>query len=192
MSHYDYISEVNKTAERLKAGETILYPTDTIWGIGCDATNDAAVDKVFNIKNRPTNKSCIVLFPTLKEALKYTAYPPDILYDLIVEYKSTPTTFIISHAIGLAEGAIAQDQTMAFRIPQHRFCIQLLKKFGKPILSTSANLSSMPSPSFFHEISDEIKERVDYIVDPEIPDESTRLPSRIIKIHPDNSIDIIR
>lgn len=189
---FDYITEVNNSIAVLEKGGVLLYPTDTIWGIGCDATNEKAIDTIFSIKNRPENKSCIILFPTLKEALKYTAFPPECIYDLMEEYKQIPTTFIINNSIGLAKGAVHENQSMAFRIPQHRFCIQLLKKFGKPIVSTSANLSGKPSPSFFEEIDDEIKSKVDYIVNPEMPDTSTHAPSKIIRIYPDNRYEVIR
>jgi len=192
MSAYDYISEVGRTHDILTQGGSILYPTDTIWGLGCDATDDEAIDKIFAIKQRPTNKSCIILFPTLKEALKYTANPPDVIYNAVEEYKDYPTTFIIDNAIGLGHGAVNADGSMAFRIPQHRFCIQLLKKFGKPILSTSANISGEPAPQSFSDIDDKIKNSVDYIVDRDMPDNSTHLPSRIIRLFSDNTTRVLR
>jgi L-threonylcarbamoyladenylate synthase len=149
--------DVNKAFEVLKNGGLILYPTDTIWGIGCDATNLEAVEKVFKLKGRSEQKSLIVLLDSANKLQSYVNEIPEVAYDLI-EYAENPMTIIYSNAKNLAKNAIAIDGSIGIRIVKHTFCEQLLQRFRKPIISTSANLSGQPSPACFNEISEEIKQ----------------------------------
>jgi len=147
----------------LRKGEIILYPTDTIWGIGCDATNADAVNKIFELKHRPPTKSMIVLIADQRDINRYTiGTDPHILEYL--ERSVRPTTVIYEGAIGLAENLVAEDGSIAIRIVQEDFCRHLIKRFKKPIVSTSANISGQEAPKTFSGISDEIKNGVDYMV----------------------------
>jgi L-threonylcarbamoyladenylate synthase len=147
----------------LRKGEIILYPTDTIWGIGCDATNAAAVDKIFQLKQRSPAKSMIVLLADQRDINRYTVgTDPHILEYL--EHTSRPTTIIYEGAIGLAENLVAEDGSIAIRIVQEDFCRHLIKRFKKPIVSTSANTSGQEAPKNFTGISEEIKNGVNYVV----------------------------
>lgn len=155
--------EIRKTLGILKNGGVILYPTDTIWGLGCDATNPEAVKRIYDIKKRADNKSMLVL---LDDAGKIASYAdvPDIALDLI-EVADKPTTIIYPGAKRLAPNLIAEDGTIGIRITREEFTRSLIFRYNKPIVSTSANISGEPSPHFFGEISEEIKNAVDYIVD---------------------------
>ena len=135
--------EVNKAFEVLKNGGLILYPTDTIWGIGCDATNAEAVDKVYKLKGRAEDKSLIVLLDNDNKLQSYIKEVPELAYDLI-EYAENPLTIIYSGAKNLAPNAIAKDGSIGIRIVKHDFCQQLLQRFRKPLISTSANTSGNP------------------------------------------------
>ncbi len=183
--------DVNKAFEVLKNGGLILYPTDTIWGIGCDATNLEAVEKVFKLKGRSEQKSLIVLLDSANKLQSYVNEIPEVAYDLI-EYAENPMTIIYSNAKNLAKNAIAIDGSIGIRIVKHTFCEQLLQRFRKPIISTSANLSGQPSPSCFNEISEEIKEGVDYVVNLEQDDTSIKKASIIMKLEPGGLFSFIR
>jgi L-threonylcarbamoyladenylate synthase len=183
--------EVNKAFEVLKNGGLILYPTDTIWGIGCDATNEEAVEKVFKLKGRSEEKSLIVLLDCDHKLQSYINEVPEVAYDLI-EYAENPLTIIYSGAKNLAKNAIAKDGSIGIRIVKHKFCEQLLQRFRKPIISTSANLSGQPSPSNFSDIGEEIKEGVDYVVNWEQDDTSIRKASTIMKLEPGGLFSFIR
>lgn len=183
--------EVNKALEILKNGGLILYPTDTIWGIGCDATNAEAVDKVFKLKGRSEEKSLIVLLDNENKLQSYVREVPEIAYDLI-EYAENPLTIIYSGAKNLAENAIAKDGSIGIRIVKHAFCEQLLQRFKKPIISTSANVSGEASPANFSEISDTIKQGVDYVVNLEQEDLSKKKASTIMKVESGGLFSFIR
>ncbi|MEO8794737.1 MAG: L-threonylcarbamoyladenylate synthase [Daejeonella sp.] len=183
--------EVEKALKVLKEGGIILYPTDTIWGIGCDATNEEAVAKIFKIKGREESKSMIVLLDTDNKLASYVNNIPEMAYDLI-EYAENPLTIIYSGAKNLAKNAIAADGTIAIRIAKNDFCQQLIQRFRKPIISTSANISGQPSPATFDEIADEIKESVNYIVDWEQEKTAPKKPSTIMKLEPDGRFQFIR
>ena len=185
------VEEIRKTVEILKSGGVILYPTDTIWGIGCDATNREAVERVYRIKGREDSKSMLVLMenPALLE--RYVNDVPDIAWDL-VEISSTPLTVIYPNAKNLAPNLISQDGSIGIRFTKEKFTTSLLQKFRKPIVSTSANISSEKTPAAFYEISELIKEKVDYIVQYRRDDTRSVPPSEIIKLWPDGRIDIIR
>ena len=182
--------EIRKTLGILKNGGVILYPTDTIWGLGCDATNPEAVKRIYDIKKRADNKSMLVL---LDDAGKIASYAdvPDIALDLI-EVADKPTTIIYPGAKRLAPNLIAEDGTIGIRITREEFTRSLIFRYNKPIVSTSANLSGEPSPHFFGEISEEIKNAVDYIVDYRRNDHKPAAPSSIIKLGMGGEIQIIR
>jgi L-threonylcarbamoyladenylate synthase len=183
--------EVNKALAILQAGGLILYPTDTIWGIGCDATNTEAVEKIFKLKGRDAGKSLIVLLDSGNKLQSYVQEVPDIAYDLI-EYAENPLTIIYSGAKNLAGNVIHKDGSIGIRIVKHPFCEALIQRFRKPIVSTSANLSGEPAPSNFGDISDAIKSGVDHIVDVDQSDLSQKKPSTIMKIEPDGRFAFIR
>ena len=183
--------EVNKAFEVLKEGGLILYPTDTIWGIGCDATNAKAVDKVFKLKGRSGEKSLIILLDSDSKLQSYINEVPEIAYDLI-EFAENPLTIVYSGAKNLAPNAIAGDGTIGVRIVKHEFCTQLLQRFRKPIISTSANLSGESSPASFFDISAVIKEGVDYVVDWDQHVVSNVKPSTIMKLEPGGKFSFIR
>ncbi|WAC40442.1 L-threonylcarbamoyladenylate synthase [Pedobacter sp. SL55] len=183
--------EINKTLEILKNGGVILYPTDTVWGLGCDATNAEAVAKVNEIKGRSADKSLIVLLDTDNKLQSYVNDVSEVAYDLI-EYAEKPLTVIFSNAKNLAANVINADGSVGIRIPKHDFCQQLVQRFRKPIVSTSANISGEPTPKFFDEISDEVKDAVDYIVELEQEDKTPKQPSTIVKLGTGGQFEFIR
>lgn len=184
-------SEIEKALEVLKAGGIILYPTDTIWGIGCDATNPDAVEKIFKLKGRDAKKSLIILLDTENKLEGYVHDVPPIAYDLI-EYAENPLTIIYSGAKNLAANVIHEDGSIGIRIVKHQFCQALIQRFRKPIVSTSANISGQPTPSNFSEISDKISGGVDYVVNLEQDDSTPKKPSTIMKLAPDGQFTFIR
>lgn len=147
----------------LKANKTILYPTDTVWGLGCDATDEDAVKKIYQLKNREESKSLIILVDSIEMLQNHVGNIPEKALE-ILKTSVKPTTIIYNKPKGLAPNTIASDNTIAIRIPQDEFCIQLIKEFGKPIVSTSANVSGEPTPKSFSEISQAILKSVDYVV----------------------------
>ncbi|TDG36807.1 threonylcarbamoyl-AMP synthase [Pedobacter changchengzhani] len=183
--------EINKALEILKSGGVILYPTDTIWGLGCDATNAEAVDKLLKIKNRPADKSLIILLDTDSKLQSYFNEIPEIAYDLM-EYAENPLTIILSGAKNLATNVMNTDGSVGVRIVKHDFCTQLLQRFRKPIVSTSANLSGQSSPKLFDDLSEEVKENVDYVVDFEQESRTVKTPSTIMKLSPGGQFEFIR
>lgn len=183
--------DLNKAYETLKKGGIILYPTDTIWGIGCDATNEKAVEGIFEIKKRADHKSMLVLLNNINFIHSYIHEVPEIALD-IVEIAEKPTTIIYPGAKNLAKNLIAEDGSIGIRITKEKFTNKLLDKFRKPIVSTSANISDEKSPINFKDISDHIKNSVDYIVKYKQDDTFKSKPSAIIKIGLSNEIEIIR
>jgi L-threonylcarbamoyladenylate synthase len=183
--------EIDKAIQILKDGGVILYPTDTVWGIGCDATNEAAVAKVNEIKGRTADKSLIILLDADHKIQSYVTEIPEVAYELI-EYAENPMTIVFSGAKNLAKGVINTDGSVGIRIVKHDFCAQLLHRFRKPIVSTSANLSGQPSPKFFDDIDEEVKAAVDYIVDLHQEDRTVKKPSTIIKLGPSGQFEFIR
>lgn len=175
----------------LKEGGLILYPTDTIWGIGCDATNEKAVAKVFALKQREDSKALVMLAADLDMVARYVQEIPQMAIQL-VEVNDAPMTIIYPGATGLAPNAIAEDGSVGIRIPLEGSCIDLVKRFGRLLVSTSANISGEPSPKNFDEIPQCIKDGVDYIVNPELALESSGKASQIIKVGLDSEIKIIR
>ena len=183
--------EIQQCVELLQAGKTILYPTDTVWGIGCDATNAAAIQRIYDIKQRQESKSMLILLDKEDKLPLYVQHIPLITWDL-VSFTDRPTTFIYPTAQNLPDIMIGPQGSIAIRLVKSGFCQKLLKAFGKPIVSTSANISGTPAPSTFADISPIIIDRIDHIV-PKCFDESTSVrPSRIIKLMDDYNFTIIR
>lgn len=183
--------EIEKALQVLKEGGVILYPTDTIWGIGCDACNAKAVDKIFKLKGRDESKSMIILLDSENKLPSYVREVPEIAYDLI-EFAENPLTIIYSGAKNLAPNTIGQDGTVAIRITRDDFSKHLIQRFRKPIVSTSANLSNEPSPRNFQEISAAILDGVDLVVDWKQDDMTQKKPSTIMKLEPDGRFVFIR
>lgn len=191
MSSDNHQDKINKAIEVLRNGGTILYPTDTIWGIGCDAKNEAAVEKIFKLKQREESKSLIVLVDNANRIERHVKEVPDAAWD-IIDYANKPTTLILDDAHHLAKNAIAEDGSIGMRVCAQPLIQNLIRRFGRPIVSTSANVSGEKSPSHFMEISATIKSGVDYILD--IPElyESKSAASSIIKIGRNSDVSIIR
>ena len=183
--------EIDKAIEVLKKGGTILYPTDTIWGIGCDATNSKAVQKVLKIKNRLKNFSFIILVEKDRRISDYVEQIPEITWDLLSGF-DMPVTVIYPKAKNLAKNVMAKDGSIAIRVVKYEFCQRLIAKFGKPIVSTSANISGEHPPVMFKDISDELKKEVDYVVQIHRDKLSKVKASTIIKIKLNGEFDIIR
>jgi L-threonylcarbamoyladenylate synthase len=187
----NFNNDIDHCLKVLHDGGLILYPTDTIWGIGCDATNIAAVEKIYQLKSRPESKSMIVLLADERDILTYVAQPDLRIFDYIKGIQK-PTTVIYEGAAGLAKNLVATDATIAIRIVKDDFCRQLLNRFRKPIVSTSANLSGYPPPGSFADIDVEIKNGVDYIVQHRQQEITPAVPSAVIKWNNDGSLTIIR
>jgi len=196
------ITEIQKALEVLRKGGIILYPTDTVWGIGCDATDPAAVAKVYEIKKRADSKSLVLLASDMDMICRYVKEVPEMAVQL-VEVKDKPMTIIYPGAVAggpedkaskgcLAYNTVAEDGTVGIRIPMMDFCRQLVARLGRPVVSTSANISGEPTPKKFSEISQEIREAVDHIVEPGLERGATGRSSSIIKVGLDYSIEIIR
>ena len=178
------------TISHLKKGGIILYPTDTVWGIGCDATNAAAVQKIYALKQRSDSNALICLVNNYSMLERYVDNVPKIAYT-ILDLAVTPTTVIYDNPAGVAENLIAKDNTLAIRVVKHTFCEKLIRYLGKPIVSTSANISGEPTPKSFKEISDAILKGVDYVVN--LPNEKNHSkPSSIIKLSNAGVVKVIR
>jgi L-threonylcarbamoyladenylate synthase len=175
----------------LESGGLILYPTDTIWGIGCDATNEEAVEKIFALKKRIETKALIVLIADERSLLQYVASPHIEVFDYI-QGVSKPTTIIYENAIGLASNLLAEDGSVGIRICADEFCKHLIKRFRKPIVSTSANVSGFPPPKVFSDIDIAVKEGVDYMVHYRQDDTIPVEPSAVVKCNKDGSFTILR
>jgi len=183
--------EIIKTTQYLKKGSIILYPTDTIWGLGCDATNVSAINKIFGIKRRRTSKSLLILLDQAEKLPLYLDHIPEIAWDLI-EQATRPTTFIYKDVKNLPKNLIAQDGTIAIRIVRNEFCKRVISLLGKPIVSTSANMSGRPTPISFSQISDDVKNQVDYIVDASVSQVEDVKPSTLIRFIDDYNFEVIR
>ena len=199
MKAEEILAEALKT---LRAGGTILYPTDTVWGLGCDATNPEAVARIFEIKQRADSKSLVLLACDLDMVARYVKEIPSIAVDL-VEVNDAPMTLIYPGAISGGEGApgdrwhlahntVAEDGSVGIRIPLMDWCKQLVFKLGRPIVSTSANISGEPTPQRFSDIDPAIREAVDFVVPPSVDTQSTGKASQILKVGLKGEIEIIR
>ncbi|RDY60981.1 L-threonylcarbamoyladenylate synthase [Flagellimonas nanhaiensis] len=184
------IEEINNCIEVLKEGKLILYPTDTVWGIGCDATNPEAIKKVYQLKQREDSKALICLVAHQAMLERHVKEVPDVAYD-IMDLATKPTTIVYDDPVGIAPNLVAQDNTLAIRVASDKFCQYLINKFGKPIVSTSANISGLPTPKQFSDIHPEILKGVDYVVN--LPDENKNpSPSSIIKLSSGGQVKVIR
>jgi L-threonylcarbamoyladenylate synthase len=183
--------DIKQALQTLKNGGVILYPTDTIWGIGCDATNVEAVKRIYTIKQRLDSKSMLVLLDNPSYLSFYINEVPEIAYELI-EVADKPLTIIYPGAKNLASNLIASDGSIGIRIPNDDFCKPLISRLRKPIVSTSANISGQPSPAIFSDISQEIIDAVDYVVTWRQNDYTKSQPSSIIKLGTKGEIEIIR
>ena len=185
----DFLPDIDRCLEVLQAGGVILYPTDTVWGLGCDATNAVAVEKIFAIKQRPEAKSLIVLLADERDVLQYVAAPDLQVFDYL-DTVTKPTTVIYDGIIGLAENILAGDGSAGIRIVKEPFCKHLIKRFRKPIVSTSANISGDLTPANFAAIPASITSAVDYIVQYRQSATGTAQPSAIIKWNNGNVVVI--
>lgn len=182
---------IQETINVLKNGGTVLYPTDTVWGIGCDATNTEAVKKIFSIKQRSREKNLVVLVANDGMLNKYVSEVPEIAWDLIDE-SIDPLTIVYSKAKNLPNEVIASDGSIGIRMVKNGFVHQLITNFNKPIISTSANISGQPTPTTFQQIDSLIHNQVDYVVDVKLADQSRSKPSSILKVENNGEIKILR
>lgn len=184
-------SDIKACLKVLEDGGIILYPTDTIWGIGCDATNAAAVQKIYSLKQRPDNKSMIVLMAQERDILQYVSAPDMEVFNFLDKVQK-PTTVIYEGAIGLAENLCGEDGSVGIRIVKDEFCKHLVKRFGKPIVSTSANISGQPSPAHFAAVDNAIRKGVDYVVQYRQDDDRPNTPSSVVKWNKDGTVTVLR
>lgn len=182
--------EVRKCIDVIKKGGIILYPTDTIWGIGCDATNADAVDKIYQLKKREESKAMICLVSNFKMLEHYVEEVPEMAYD-ILKYAKKPTTIIYDKPIRVAENLISDDDSLGIRVVRDTFCSDLIKRMKRPLVSTSANLSGQPTPQYFDQITPQILKGVDYVVNLHRSKKSPK-PSAIIKLSNDGQVKVIR
>jgi L-threonylcarbamoyladenylate synthase len=187
----NFSEDVEECLHVLKAGGVILYPTDTVWGLGCDATNAEAVQKIYTIKQRPESKALIVLLSEERDIIRYVAQPDLRVFDYL-QQTSRPTTVIYHGAIGMAENLIAADGSIGIRLVQDEFCRHLIKRFRKPLVSTSANVSGQPAPAVFSEIAEEIISKTDYVVRYRREDLTIRQPSAVILWNNDGTVKVLR
>lgn len=183
--------QVAQAVAMLRAGGVILYPTDTVWGLGCDATNPEAVDKVNRLKRSQGKEGMIVLVASADQAVRYTDRVPSVAWDLI-EMSDKPLTLILPGGGGVAESLLGPDGTLALRVPRHDFCEALLRAFRKPVVSTSANISGEPAPARFGDISPEVLGIADFAVGPQFERGATGRPSSIIALGQGGEVSIIR
>lgn len=175
-----FSNEIEKSLTVLRSGGVLLYPTDTVWGLGCDATDENAVRKIYSIKQRDDGKSLIILLADERDLLRYVAAPDLAVFDFL-EAQTRPTTIIFENAVNLPDNLVAADGSIAIRLVRDEFCRHLLKRLRKPLVSTSANVSGQPSPAFFDEISPAVKEAVDYVANWRQDDKTPSQPSQIIR-----------
>jgi L-threonylcarbamoyladenylate synthase len=183
--------EVAKALKVVQEGGIILYPTDTIWGIGCDASNTEAIKKIYKLKQRDETKSMIILLDTENKLESYISEMNPIAYDLI-EYAENPLTLVMPGAKNISPALIASDGSVGIRITKHPFCQQLIQRMRKPLVSTSANVSGKPSPQYFSQIEPEIFYGVDYVVDIDQQDMEIKTPSVIMRLEPNGKFEFIR
>ena len=183
--------EVDEAVRTMRAGGIILYPTDTVWGLGCDATSSAAVERIYRLKRSGNKKSMLVLCASADMIVRYVNKAPGIAFE-VMELATSPLTAILPGAAGLAENLIPDEGTLGVRIPDHEFCRRMLRALGRPIVSTSANISGQPAPRTYSEISQDIRQGVDLIVDPSLEGHPTRKASSIIRVGLSGEVNVIR
>ena len=190
MTQKEIAEDIRTAVQTLRQGGLILYPTDTIWGIGCDAANEEAVRRIFQLKRREDSKAMICLVDSADRMQRYLRQVPDVAWD-VVEYADKPLTLILDGAVNLAPSLIAEDGSVGLRVTKENISHELCYRFQKAIVSTSANISGEPSPACYDEISEEIRQGVDYIMRSRQNDKSKSKPSQIIKLGLDGQIKII-
>lgn len=183
--------DIKKALATLKSGGTLLYPSDTIWGLGCDATNQKAAQKIYNIKGRGKESSFIVLLDNPRKIADYVNNIPEILWDL-VDSIDFPTTIIYTEAKNLPKNVIAKDGSIAIRIIKEGFAHELIKQFGKPLVSTSANFTGKPAPLIYKDIAEDLVKMVDYVAETGRNVVQKMKPSTLIKLKPNGEFDILR
>lgn len=191
MNKEEYMADLRQAVKTLREGGVILYPTDTVWGLGCDATNAEAVAKVYAIKKRAESKSMLVLVDSAGRAGVYVKEIPDVAYDMM-DLADKPLTLILDGAKNLAGNLIAEDGSIGIRVTNEKFSHDLCSSFGKAVVSTSANISGQPAAAIFSEVSPEILSAVDYAVLFRRDDTSKAKPSSIVKLKADGQVTIIR
>lgn len=187
--------DIKNAVEVLRMGGVILYPTDTVWGIGCDATNREAVKRVYEIKEREDSKALICLVDSDARLQRYVRHVPEVAWQLIDSLQDSdakPTTLILDGAINLAENLIAEDGSVALRITQEAFSKELCYKFQKALVSTSANISGQPAAQNYQDIDPVLLERVDYVCWTRRQEHKPHKPSSIIRLREDGEVTIIR
>lgn len=188
----DYSADIARACEVLRRGGTILYPTDTVWGIGCDATDSDAVRRIYDIKRRADSKALILLVADAGMMHAHTAALPAVVGEMIAHPDARPTTMVVDGGKGLAPEVLAADGSVGMRIPREEFASALCREFGKPIVSTSANISGQPAAPRFSDISSDILGAVDYVCTSRRDDMSVSLPSKVVKIDRDGQITVLR
>jgi L-threonylcarbamoyladenylate synthase len=183
--------EVEAALDVLRRGGLILYPTDTIWGIGCDATDESAVKNIYKLKQRDDSKSLVILLADERDVYRYVAAPDPAVFDFM-EAQTRPTTVIFEQAIGLPPNLVADDGSIGIRLVKDEFCRHLLKRLRKPLVSTSANISGQPSPENFASISPEIRNGVDHIVKWRQDNNTPTQPSQVIRWKNDGTMEVLR
>ncbi len=191
MTQKDIADDIRQAVQTLRQGGLILYPTDTIWGIGCDASNTEAVKRVYALKQREDSKALICLVDSADRVQRYFRETPDVAWDLI-EFAERPLTLILDGAVGVADNLIAEDGSLGIRVTKETISHELCYRFQKAVVSTSANISGESSPANFSEIDPRIIEGVDYVMRSRQNDTSKGKPSQIIKLRKNGEITIIR
>lgn len=183
--------EVDEAVRTLRQGGIILYPTDTVWGLGCDATNAEAVDRIYRLKRSENKKSMLVLCASADMVVRYVNRAPGIAFE-VMEMATSPLTAILPGAAGVAPNLIPDEGTLGVRIPDHEFCRRMLRAFGKPVVSTSANISGEPTAVGLQDVTREIVDGVDFVVNPRFEGKPTRKASSIIAFGEGGEVKIIR
>ena len=187
----DMQKEVDEAVRVMRAGGIILYPTDTVWGLGCDATNAAAVERIYKLKRSENKKSMLVLSPSADLVVRYVNKAPGIAFE-VMELATSPLTAILPGAAGVAENLIPEEGTLGVRIPDHEFCRRMLRALGRPVVSTSANISGEATPAGLQEVAQEIIDGADFVVNPRFEGKPTRKASSIIAFGEGGEVKIIR
>ncbi|MDE7305345.1 MAG: threonylcarbamoyl-AMP synthase [Alistipes sp.] len=192
MSQQDAMQqEVAAAVQVLRGGGVILYPTDTVWGLGCDATDPEAVAKIYRLKQSENKKSMLVLCASADMVVRYVDRAPGIAFE-VMELATKPLTFVLPGAVGVAPNLVPDEGTLGVRVPDHEFCRRLLRAFGRPVVSTSANVSGQAAPAGLQEVAREVVEGVDFVVDPRFEGKPTRKASSIIAFGEGGEVEIIR
>ncbi len=183
--------EADEAVRILRSGGIILYPTDTVWGLGCDATNAAAVQRIYDLKRSVNKKSMLVLCASPDMVVRYVNRAPGIAFE-VMEMATSPLTLILLGAVGVAENLIPDEGTLGVRVPDHAFCQRMLRGLGRPIVSTSANLTGEATPTRLQEVAREIVEGVDFVVNPRFEGRPTRKASSIVAFGEGGEVKVIR